>query len=71
MEFKQEALLERELQIASYLLERFSLEKIARHLAVNKKIVKAHIRNMMQKLHAENLEELIESISSNRQKRIE
>jgi len=71
MEFKQEALLERELEIASYLLKRFSFEKIARHLGINKKIVKAHIRNMMQKLHAENLEELIESISSNRQNRIE
>ena len=71
MEFKQEALLERELEIASYLLRRFSLEKIGRHLGINKKIVKAHIRNMMQKLHAENLEELIESTSSNRQNGIE
>ena len=65
MEFKKEALLEREIEIAGFLLQDFSLGQIASRLEVNKKIIKAHIRNMMQKLNAENLEHLIENISSN------
>ena len=65
MEFKRETLLQREIEIAGFLLKGFSLQQIATRLEVNKKIIKAHIRNMMQKLNAENLEHLIENISSN------
>ena len=64
MEFKQEALVEREIEIAAFLLQDFSPEQIADYLAVNKKIIKAHIRNMMQKLNAKNIEELIRSIKA-------
>jgi DNA-binding NarL/FixJ family response regulator len=69
MEFKQEALLEREIEIAAFLLQDFSLEKIAAHLEINKKIIKAHIRNMMQKLHAENIKDLIQSIKAKQQEK--
>ncbi len=64
MEFKQEALVEREMQIAAYLLKDVSLPQIAGHLEVSKKIIKAHIRNMKQKLNAENIEDLIQSIKA-------
>jgi DNA-binding CsgD family transcriptional regulator len=64
MEFKQEALVEREIEIAAYLLQDFSLLEIAGQLAVNKKIIKAHIRNMMKKLNAENVEDLIQAIKA-------
>ena len=64
MEFKQEALVEREIEIAAFLLQDYSPEQIADYLAVNKKIIKAHIRNMMQKLNAKNIEELIRSIKA-------
>jgi len=68
MEFKQEALVEREIEIAAFLLQDFSLPQIAGQLAVNKKIIKAHIRNMMQKLNAENMDDLIQSIKAKQQK---
>ncbi|MBA2761022.1 MAG: hypothetical protein H0U39_03505 [Segetibacter sp.] len=42
MEFKQEALVKREIEIAAFLLQDFSPEQIADYLAVNKKIIKAH-----------------------------
>ncbi len=64
MEFKQEAFVEREIEKAAYCLQDFSLPQIAGQLAVNKKIIKAHIRNMMQKLKAENIEDLIQSIKA-------
>ncbi len=67
MEFKQEELVEREIEIAAYLLRDFSLRQIADQLAVNKIIIKAHIRNMMQKLNAESIEDLIQSIKAKQQ----
>ncbi|MBD0366005.1 MAG: helix-turn-helix transcriptional regulator [Flavisolibacter sp.] len=69
MEFKQEALVEREIEIAAFLLQDFSFKRIANHLKVNEKIIKAHIRNMMQKLNAENIEDLIQSIKAKQQKK--
>lgn len=69
MEFKQEALVEREIEIAAYLLQGFSLRRIADKLEVNKIIIKAHIRNMMQKLNEENIEDLIQSIKAKRPKK--
>ncbi|MBD0350098.1 MAG: helix-turn-helix transcriptional regulator, partial [Flavisolibacter sp.] len=67
--FKPEELVEREIEIAAYLLQCFSLRQIANQLGVNKKIIKAHIRNMMQKLHVENTEALIQSIKEKQQKK--
>lgn len=69
MEFKKEALLEREIEIAGFLLQDFSLGQIASRLEVNKKIVKAHIRNMMQKLNTENIKDLMHSIKANQQEK--
>lgn len=69
MEFKQEELLEREIEIAAYLQQNFSLRQIAGQLAVNKKIIKAHILNMMQKLNAESREGLIRCIKAKQLKK--
>ena len=67
MEFKREELVVREIEIAAYLLQDFSLRQIADQVGVNKKLIKAHIRNMMQKLNAENMEELMQSIKAKQQ----
>ncbi|MBS1921165.1 MAG: hypothetical protein JST17_13010 [Bacteroidetes bacterium] len=58
MEFKPEELIKRELEIALELLKNHSFSQIAGHIGISKKILKAHIRNMMQKLQTENLEGL-------------
>jgi DNA-binding NarL/FixJ family response regulator len=55
MEFKQEQLVEREIEIAGYLVQRFSLKQISEATGLNKKILAAHIRNMMQKLKSEDM----------------
>lgn len=59
MEFKQEELVEREIEIGGYLLQNCSLKMIADKIGISKKIVAAHIGNMMVKLKAENMEALI------------
>ena len=59
MEFKQEELIEREIEIAGYLLQDFSIKLICEKTALSKKHLSAHIRNMMKKLKAEDIEELI------------
>lgn len=58
MEFKQEELVERELEIANYLTRDFSLSSIAAETGLNKRIVTAHIRNMMKKLKVIDIDEL-------------
>ncbi len=59
MEFKNEELIEREMEIAEYLVQDFSLNHIAETTGINKKLVMVHIRNMMKKLNAENMSTLI------------
>ena len=59
MEFKNEELIEREMEIAEYLVQDFSLNHIAETTGINKKLVIVHIRNMMKKLHTENMPTLI------------
>jgi len=59
MEFKNEELIEREMEIAEYLVQDFSLNHIAETTRINKKLVMVHIRNMMKKLNAENMSTLI------------
>jgi len=59
MEFKHEALVEREIEIARYLLNDLSLKEICENAGLKRKIVVAHIRNMMQKLKAGNIEALV------------
>jgi DNA-binding CsgD family transcriptional regulator len=62
MEFKQEEFVEREIEIASYLIQDLSLKLIAVKTGLNKKILTAHLRNMMKKLKADDIDELIKLI---------
>ena len=64
MEFKNEALVEREIEIAGYLLQGFSVKMIAEITGLSKKILVAHIRNMMTKLKAVNIAGLIKMLNS-------
>lgn len=64
MEFKQEALVEREMEIAAYLLQGFSLKQIAGKTGLSKKHLDAHIKNMMKKLKAEDMEELVKLLKA-------
>jgi len=59
MEFKEEELVEREVEIAGYLLQDLSLKHISEKTGLSKKLLVAHIRNMMEKLKAENVSALI------------
>ncbi len=59
MEFKQEELVEREVEIAGYLLQDFSLKQICEKTGLSKKLIAAHIRNMIEKLNAEDMEGLM------------
>jgi DNA-binding CsgD family transcriptional regulator len=67
MEFKNEELVEREMEIACYLLQDFSLNQIALKIGLNKKILTAHLRNMMEKLRAADMDELIKLIMDKEQ----
>ncbi|HEY4323908.1 MAG TPA: LuxR C-terminal-related transcriptional regulator [Mucilaginibacter sp.] len=62
MEFKQEELLEREIEIGHYLIRDFSLKMIAVKTGLNKKIITAHVSNMMEKLKVTDMNELIKLI---------
>ncbi len=59
MEFKQEELIEREIEIADYLLQDFSIKLICEKTSLSKKHLSAHISNMMKKLKAEDMDNLI------------
>ncbi|HEX5152377.1 MAG TPA: LuxR C-terminal-related transcriptional regulator [Parafilimonas sp.] len=60
MEFRKEELVEREIEIANYLALDFSLKQICDKTGLQKKIVTAHIRNMMEKLGAKDRNILIQ-----------
>lgn len=62
MEFKKEELVEREIEIAGYLLQNFSLKMIAEKTGLSKKLLAAHLQNMMKKLKAEDMEALLKLI---------
>ncbi len=59
MELKQEELIEREIEIAGYLLHNLSIKLICEKTALSKKHLSAHISNMMKKLKAEDMEGLM------------
>ena len=59
MEFKQEGLVEREIEIAGYLTQDFSLKHISEKTGLSKKLLVAHVKNMMEKLKAEDMTALI------------
>ncbi len=62
MEFKNEELIEREMEIAEHLVQDFSLNQIAEITGINKKLLIVHMRNMMKKLNAENMPTLIKTL---------
>jgi DNA-binding NarL/FixJ family response regulator len=64
MEFKNEELVEREIEIAGYLLNNFSLRQISEKTGLSKKHLEAHIKNMMEKLKVEDMEELIKLLNA-------
>lgn len=59
MEFKNDELVEREIEIGSYLIQNFSIKQIAEKTGLSKKILTAHISNMMIKLKVESTKALI------------
>jgi DNA-binding NarL/FixJ family response regulator len=65
VEFKKEEFIERETEIASYLVSGLSIYKIAQKTGLGKKIIHAHIKNMMRKLKVENMKSLIEILKQN------
>lgn len=54
MHFKNESLIDREIEIAHYLLQNFSAKQIAEKTSLSKKHLAAHIANMKEKLNANN-----------------
>lgn len=64
MEFENEKLIEREIEIGNYLMQNFSLKLIAEKTGLSKKIVTTHIHNMMKKLKAKDVTELIKLLKA-------
>jgi len=64
MEFKQEELIEREIQIAGYLVQDFSLKHISETTGLNRRILVAHLKNMMKKLQAGDKSALIKLLKA-------
>lgn len=58
MEFREKAFTGRELEIAHYLLENKTLPEIMQLTGLKRKLVKAHLRNMREKLHVANIKSL-------------
>jgi len=50
MEFKHEKLVDREIEIAGYLLKNLTVKQIAEKTGLNKKHLEAHLGNMTEKL---------------------
>jgi len=65
MQFQKEELIDREIEIASYWLEGLSLKQISQKTKLNTKHLQAHLRNMMEKLGAENMLVLKEILLKN------
>ena len=59
MEFKKEGLVDREIDIAGLLIHNVSLNQIAETTGLSKKLLTAHIKNMMQKIKASDMNSLI------------
>ncbi len=64
MEFKQEELIEREIQIAGYLVQDFSLNHISETTGLSRRILVAHLKNMMKKLQARDKSALIKLLKA-------
>ncbi len=64
MKFKHEELVKREIEIAWYLLNNFSLRHIEKKTGLSKKHLDAHIKNMMEKLKAGDMVALIKVLEA-------
>jgi DNA-binding NarL/FixJ family response regulator len=64
MEFKREELIEREIEIAGYLMQGVSLKHIAETTGLSKRLLATHIKNMMEKLKAEDMSTLIKLLKA-------
>lgn len=64
MEFKHEELVEREIEIGDYLLNGFSFRLISEKTGLSKKHLDAHIKNMMEKLKAKDMEDLLKLLKA-------
>ena len=60
MEFKKEELIDREIEIAGLLIQHISVKQIAETTGLSKKLLVAHIKNMMQKMKAPDMTSLLE-----------
>lgn len=54
MQFVNEELVDREIEIAGYLLQSLSLKQISEKTSLSKKHIVAHIKNMREKLGPDN-----------------
>jgi DNA-binding CsgD family transcriptional regulator len=64
MRFKEEELVDREIEIAGYLLQNMSLNLIREKTALSRKHIVAHIRNMMQKLRVKDMPTLLKVLKA-------
>ena len=55
IEFVEEELVSREIELASYMLQSYSLDKMAAETGLSKKHLAVHIRNMKKKLGSYNV----------------
>lgn len=58
-EFKQEEFVGREIEISGYLIQGLTISQMALKTGLNKKMLNAYLRNIMEKLKAANRDELI------------
>ncbi len=65
MEFKKEELVDREIEIAGLLIRNVSLNQIAETTGLSKKLLTAHIKNMMQKIKASDMNSFIKTLKEN------
>lgn len=66
-EFKREILTDRELEIAGWLREGLTTAQMAHNAQTSRKIILAHIRNMITKLNAGNTSGLREKLNQYRE----
>lgn len=64
MEFKSEELIEREIEIGQCLLQGYTINQICAKTGISKRLVGAHIRNMLAKLKVKDKESLLRLLKS-------
>lgn len=69
MQFQHEKLVDREIEIAGYLQQDFSIKQVCEKTGLSKKLLEAHIQNMMEKLKAADitaLKNILKIINTNK-----